>query len=203
MSMHKLIALTLCVAGGVIAAGAAAEGPGLGVPVDESDIAAWDITVFPSGANLPPGRGTAAQGAPIYAEKCALCHGASGEGGLAARLVGGEPLTTGIDVGKTIANFWASATTLFDFTRRQMPWQSPRTLTDDEVYALTAYILAHHRRERRDECQDAARRANAESRRLHAAIPGAHSGMIRGRPAQRTRVLLRRRSPRNPVTRSV
>jgi cytochrome c len=142
MSMRKPIATILILTGGVIAAGAFAEGPGLGVPVDESDIAAWDITVFPSGANLPPGRGTAAQGAPIYAEKCALCHGADGEGGLAARLVGGEPLTTGIDVGKTIGNFWASATTLFDLTRRQMPWQSPRTLTDDEVYALTAYILA-------------------------------------------------------------
>ena len=126
----------------LVAALARAEGPGLGVPLSEADIAAWDITVFPSGANLPPGSGTAAQGAPIYAEKCALCHGVGGEGGLAAGLVGGEPLTTGIDVRKTIANFWASATTLFDFTRRQMPWQQPRTLTDDEVYALTAYMLA-------------------------------------------------------------
>lgn len=129
--------------GAVLAMSAAyAEGPGLGQPISEAELAAWDITVFPSGANLPAGSGTAAQGAPIYAEKCALCHGVNAEGGLAAGLVGGEPLTTGIDVRKTIANFWASATTLFDFTRRQMPWQQPRTLTDDEVYALTAYILA-------------------------------------------------------------
>lgn len=133
-----LVAVSLCMAPWATFA----EGPGLGVPISEADLAAWDITVFPSGANLPPGSGTAAQGAPIYAEKCALCHGADANGGIAAGLVGGEPLTTGIDVRKTIANFWASATTLFDFTRRQMPWQQPRTLTDDEVYALTAYILA-------------------------------------------------------------
>jgi cytochrome c len=140
--MRELIPMTAIVALIFAAPLARAEGPKLGEPISEADIAAWNITVFPSGANLPPGSGTAAQGAPIYAEKCALCHGINGEGGLAARLVGGEPLTTGIDVGKTIANFWASATTLFDFTRRQMPWQQPRTLTDDEVYALTAYILA-------------------------------------------------------------
>jgi cytochrome c len=118
-----------------------AEGPDLGTPISERELAAWDITVFPSGANLPPGSGTAAQGAPIYAAKCALCHGVDAEGGTAAGLVGGEPVANGIDVRKTIANFWASATTFFDFTRRQMPWQQPRTLTDDEVYALTAYIL--------------------------------------------------------------
>jgi cytochrome c len=71
-----------------------------------------------------------------------LCHGANGEGGIAAPVVGGDPLTNGIDTRKTIKNFWASATTLFDFIRRAMPWQAPRTLTDDEVYALSAYLLA-------------------------------------------------------------
>ena len=142
MSMHRRRGLVAACGLLALVTAGAAEGPDLGTPISEADIAAWDITVFPSGANLPRGSGTAAEGAPIYAEKCALCHGASGEGGLAARLVGGEPLTTGIDVGKTIANFWANATTLFDFTRRQMPWQQPRTLSDDEVYALTAYILA-------------------------------------------------------------
>jgi mono/diheme cytochrome c family protein len=121
---------------------AVAQTPGLGMAVSEDDIATWDITTFPSGANMPPGRGTAAEGASIYAEKCALCHGANGEGGIAAPVVGGDPLTNGIDTRKTIKNFWASATTLFDFIRRAMPWQAPRTLTDDEVYALSAYLLA-------------------------------------------------------------
>lgn len=119
-----------------------AQGPGLGVPIGEEELAAWDITVFPSGANLPPGSGTVEEGAAIYAQQCAACHGANGEGALAGAVVGGEPLTNGIDTRKTIKNFWASATTLFDFTRRQMPFYTPRTLTNDQVYALTAFILA-------------------------------------------------------------
>ncbi|MDA1184015.1 MAG: cytochrome c [Acidobacteria bacterium] len=121
---------------------ARAQGPGLGTPVSEAEIAAWDISVMPDGSGLPPGSGTAAQGAPIFAAKCAVCHGASGKGGPNAALVGGAPLTSGIDTTKTIANFWPYATTLFDFTRRAMPWTQPRTLTSDEVYALTAYMLA-------------------------------------------------------------
>lgn len=142
MSTHKLIRTLIAAGLAMNAYAVSAQSPHLGKSISEEDIAAWDITVFPSGANLPAGSGTAAQGAPIYAAKCALCHGVDAEGGLAAGLVGGEPLTNGIDTRKTIANFWASATTLFDFTRRQMPWQQPRTLTDDEVYALTAYMLA-------------------------------------------------------------
>ena len=121
---------------------AIAQSPKLGKPISEADIKAWDLSVHPDGTNLPRGSGTPAQGAKIYAEKCAACHGANGKGGTNAALVGGAPLTTGINVPKTIANFWPYSTTLFDFTRRAMPWQAPRTLTDDEVYALTAYILS-------------------------------------------------------------
>jgi cytochrome c len=110
--------------------------------VSEADIAAWDISILPDGTGLPAGSGTPEQGAKIFATKCALCHGPEGKGGTAAAVVGGAPLTNGIDTPKTIANFWPYATTLFDFTRRAMPWQQPRTLTNDEVYALTAYILS-------------------------------------------------------------
>jgi len=133
-------ALLLAVALG--SGSAVAQGPGLGQPISESDLKAWDISVHPDGTQLPPGSGTPAQGATIYAEKCAVCHGKNGTGGPNARLVGGAPLTSGIETGKTIANFWPYATTLFDVTRRAMPWQQPRTLTDNEVYALTAYILS-------------------------------------------------------------
>ena len=69
-------------------------------------------------------------------------HRESGKGGVNAPVVGGGPLTEGIDAAKTIANFWPVPTTVFDFIRRAMPWQAPRSLSDDEVYALTAYILA-------------------------------------------------------------
>jgi len=81
------------------------------------------------------------QGARIYVEKCLACHGENGKGGISAGLVGGAPIT-GVDSQKTIANFWPYATTVFDYIRRAMPWQQPRSLTNDEVYALTAYILA-------------------------------------------------------------
>jgi cytochrome c len=130
----------------VFAAGTAlAQDSGLGKPLTESDIKQWDITVLPDGSNLPPGSGTPAQGAKIFAEKCSACHGEAGKGGVAPyfpALVGGQPLTNGIDTVKTIANYYAYATTIFDYTRRAMPYNMPRSLTDDEVYSLTAYILA-------------------------------------------------------------
>jgi cytochrome c len=126
-----------------IGAGAAvAQTPRLGKPISEADIAAWDISAMPDGTGLPPGSGTPAQGAKIYAEKCVACHGENGMGKPFAALVGGAPLTSGIETTKTIANFWGYSTIVFDFTRRAMPFQQPRTLTNDEVYALTAYILS-------------------------------------------------------------
>lgn len=119
-----------------------AAGPNLGKPLTAAEIAAWDISIQPDGAGLPPGSGTPAQGAKIYAQKCAMCHGENGKGGTSAAVVGGAPLTSGIETAKTIANFWGYSTTVFDFIRRAMPWQQPRTLSNDEVYALTAYILS-------------------------------------------------------------
>ena len=107
--------------------------------------AAWNIEAAPSGKGLPSGSGTAAQGARIYADKCAGCHKPDLTGGGApgaGRLVGGAPLTNGMGTETTIANFYANSTTLFDYVRRAMPIQAPRTLTNDEVYALTAFILA-------------------------------------------------------------
>ena len=139
MSMRKPLIVVAALALGLSAA--FAEGPKLGKPIDPAEIAAWDISILPDGTGLPPGSGTPAQGAPIYAQKCFMCHGENGKGGVNAALVGGGPLT-GIDSGKTIANFWPYATTVFDYIRRAMPWQQPRSLTNDEVYALTAYILA-------------------------------------------------------------
>jgi S-disulfanyl-L-cysteine oxidoreductase SoxD len=118
-----------------------AQGPNLGKPIELGEITAWDISILPDGTSLPPGSGTPEQGAPIYVQKCFMCHGENGKGGVNAALVGGGPLT-GMESPKTIANFWPYATTLFDYVRRAMPWQQPRSLTNDEVYALTAYILA-------------------------------------------------------------
>src|ERR1051325_310351 len=124
---------------------ASVSAQGLGKPIHEADVAAWDISILPDGTGLPAGSGTPQQGAAIFATKCAACHGENGKGASAAALVGGQPLTSGIETAKTVANFWPYATTLFDFTRRVMPWPRPRTLSNDEVYALTAFILAQNR----------------------------------------------------------
>jgi S-disulfanyl-L-cysteine oxidoreductase SoxD len=136
--------------GGSVALGA---GPNLGKPISHADAAAWDIDIEPSGAGLPPGSGTSDQGASIFADNCAACHGDGGKGATtttsgapAAPAVVSDMKRNGIDDTKlTIANYWPYATTLFDYIRRAMPWTSPRTLTDDQVYALTAYILAQNK----------------------------------------------------------
>ena len=114
--------------------------PNLGQPITPKDLAPWDITVMPDGTGLPPGSGTAAQGAPVFQAKCAACHGENGKGGEATAVIAGPPRAT-LDGGKTIANFWPYATTIFDFVRRAMPANAPKSLTDQEVYALTAYLL--------------------------------------------------------------
>ena len=121
-----------------------AAGPNLGQPLTPADLAAWDINVLPDGSGLPKGSGTASQGAPIFAQKCAACHGEHGKGGISAAVVGAPPMKS-MDSPKTIANFWPYSTTLFDFIRRAMPFTQPRSLSDDEVYALTAYILAQNK----------------------------------------------------------
>jgi mono/diheme cytochrome c family protein len=149
MSMRKPLAALALVLSSALAFGAppalAQSGPGLGKPISEADVKQWDIAILPDGSNLPPGSGTAVQGAVIYAQKCVACHGENGKGGGApgaGPLAGGAPLSNGIETPKTIGNYYPYATTVFDFTRRAMPFNMPRSLTDDEVYALTAYILS-------------------------------------------------------------
>jgi mono/diheme cytochrome c family protein len=144
MSTFRLLTLALL---GVIASGSTAlagDSPHLGKPISEADIKAWDISVLPDGTNLPPGSGTAAQGAKVFVDHgCNQCHGDGGKGGSSNMLVGNPPLTKdGIASNKTIANFWAYPTTVFDYIRRAMPWPTPHTLTDDEVYAICAYLFA-------------------------------------------------------------
>lgn len=141
MFMRRAQPIFVLVAVFFVWTGSNAQSPNLGMPIEEQDIAAWDIDILPDGTGLPSGQGSAEQGEIIYAQKCAVCHGVKGEGGISPALAGGEPLSNGIDTGKTIGNFWPYATTIFDYTRRAMPWFAPRTLTDDEVYALTAYLL--------------------------------------------------------------
>lgn len=118
----------------------AADAPRLGQPADAATLARLDRTVFPDGRGLPPGRGTAAEGERLYRRHCQACHGAGAQGGTADELVG-DPAAA--DPGaRTLAAYWPYATTLFDFIRRAMPMTAPGSLRDDEVYALSAYLLA-------------------------------------------------------------
>jgi S-disulfanyl-L-cysteine oxidoreductase SoxD len=117
----------------------AADAPHFGQPISPADAAAWDISIGPDGVGLPPGSGTPAQGGSS-SQKCAACHGDKGEGKTNARLVGGQ-ITGNGPVVKTVGSYWPYATTLFDFVRRAMPWTVPKSLTNDEVYAVSAYVL--------------------------------------------------------------
>jgi cytochrome c len=114
-----------------------------GKPVSAEEIRAIDLTVFPNGSGLPRGKGTAARGAALYKEKCAECHNEKGEGRdqQYPRLVGGiGSLATAKPV-KTVGSYWPHATTVFDYIRRAMPYETPRTLSADEVYSITAVLL--------------------------------------------------------------
>jgi cytochrome c len=135
--MRKLALLLTLAAGSAVAA----ESPHLGQPITEADIAPWNLDIAPDGAGLPTGRGTAAQGEAIYVEKCAVCHGFDGVGTPADALAGGQGTLGSAKAIKTIGSFWPYAPIIFDYTRRAMPLNNPQTLTNDEVYALTAYIL--------------------------------------------------------------
>lgn len=114
---------------------------GFGKAASDAEIKAWDIDVAPSGAGLPAGSGSVAQGSKLYAEKCAACHGAKGEGKPADRLVGGQGTLKSNAPVKTIGSFWPYASTLYDYIYRAMPYIAPQSLTPTETYALTAYLL--------------------------------------------------------------
>ena len=126
----------------VLSSPALAEGPGLGRVATPDEIASWDISIGPDGAGLPPGRGTPKQGEAVYAQKCVACHGEKGAGKPNDQLVGGRGSLSGDQAPiKTVGSFWPYATTLFDYVRRAMPLNAPKSLSDDEVYAVSAYIL--------------------------------------------------------------
>lgn len=148
MPMARFVALAAGIAG--LLSGCTAspvrstitEAPRLGVAASAADIALVDLNVFADGRGLPAGRGSVAQGAPLFARHCASCHGTRGRGASAEELVGGsEPLTSAFP-DKTIGLYWPYATTLFDFIRRSKPMLTPGSLTADEVFALTAWLLA-------------------------------------------------------------
>jgi cytochrome c len=117
------------------------KAPAFGAPVSAAEITRWDISIPPSGAGLPAGGGTAKQGEAVYVAQCQACHGPKGVGKPADPLAGGiGSLPTGKPL-RTVGSYWPYATTLFDYTRRAMPINNPLSLSNDEVYAVSAYVL--------------------------------------------------------------
>ena len=136
----RLLAVCSALAVGCGAAGA--ESPDLGRVATPEEIGAWDISIGPDGAGLPPGSGSARQGEVVYLEKCLGCHGERGAGKPNDQLAGGQgTLGAGQVPVKTVGSFWPYATTLFDYVRRAMPLNAAQSLTPDEVYAVSAYVL--------------------------------------------------------------
>jgi mono/diheme cytochrome c family protein len=105
------------------------------------EVKAWDVTIPPDGKGLPPGTGTATLGKALYTERCASCHGPKGDDGKYSPLVGGRgTLNTATPV-RTVGSYWPNATTLWSYINRSQPFDEPGSLTHDQVYAVTAYLL--------------------------------------------------------------
>jgi cytochrome c len=126
-------------------ADAATVAYGFGQPATPADLARF-FSSLPDGSDLPKGSGTVAQGKAVYEAQCAACHGENLQGGLGDRLVGGRGTLVNGDPAKapvkTVESYWPYATTLFDYIKRAMPLTAPESLTDDQVYALCAYVLS-------------------------------------------------------------
>ena len=115
---------------------------GYGQLATPEQIAGWDIDVRPDGVGLPPGSGTVEDGETLYEEQCAACHGSFGEGvGRFPSLAGGEGSLKDERPQKTVGSYWKYTSTLWDYIHRAMPFAQPESLSDDEVYAVTAYVL--------------------------------------------------------------
>jgi mono/diheme cytochrome c family protein len=136
------VALAVCAAMAAVPASAEPRHYPFGRAPTAAEIAAENIDVRADGQGLPPGQGSVAQGREVFAQTCALCHGDKGQGLLSDRLVGGFGTLQDRNPVRTVGSYWPYATTLFDYVRRAMPFNAPESLTDDQVYAVSAYVLS-------------------------------------------------------------
>ncbi len=144
--MHNWCVITICSAAAAIfaspSAGAQTVRFGLGHTPTREEVVALDIAIGPNGKELPPGSGDASSGKAVYDRRCVVCHGATAREGPQDILVGGRGTLTTAKPVKTIGSYWPYATTLWDYLNRAMPFDRPGTLTYDEVYGITAYLLS-------------------------------------------------------------
>ena len=142
MRMRDLRIAGLAMVALACATGAKAQGPyGIGRSATPVEIAGWNIDVDRDGHNLPPGSGSVSHGHEVFDQQCAACHGSKGEGGVGDRLVGGQGTLATAKPGRTVGSYWPYTPTLFDYIRRAMPQNAPQSLSNEDVYAVSAYIL--------------------------------------------------------------
>lgn len=155
MGLMTILSLGVFLSSGVADQHDRTHGYGLGRPATAQDIQQWNIDVAPTGEGLPPGRGTAKQGAAIFAAHCASCHGPTGQEGPMDRLVGGAGTLASQKPVKTIGSYWPYATTLYDYVYRAMPFTAPQSLSPEQVYAVVAWLLYQNGIIREDTVLDA------------------------------------------------
>jgi len=140
MSMHKLPLCSVLLACSWFLSTASAD-TSFSEPATDEDIDLVFLSIIMDGTNLPDGSGTVAKGKPLYDMYCAACHGFDGEGTLANKIVGGRGTLDSDAPVKTVGSYWPYATTIFNYVRRSMPYTAPMSLTNDDYYAITAYML--------------------------------------------------------------
>jgi cytochrome c len=142
MRTRELYISVLAVLALACAMRAQAQSPyGIGRSATPAEIAGWNIDIDRDGNNLPPGSGSVSRGHEVFDQQYASCHGANGEGGFGERLVGGQGTLATPKPVQTVGSYWPYAPTLFDYIRRAMPQNAPQSLSNDDVYAVSAYIL--------------------------------------------------------------
>src|SRR5581483_5908267 len=142
MPMRRAHAVIVALAALMFSADADAQGPyGIGRVATPAEIAGWNIDIGRDGSGLPPGSGTVSHGRDVFEQQCAACHGDKGQGGVGDKLVGGQGTLANANPVRTVGSYWPYAPTLFDYIRRAMPQNAPESLSNDDVYAVSAYIL--------------------------------------------------------------
>ena len=141
--MKKTILISVLTAAGInLAAAETLKAPKLGQAAAPESVVAWDISVFPDGEGLPDGQGSVMEGEKVYQQQCLACHGEGGLGtAVGDQLAGAQMALTSDYPEQTIGSYWPYATTLFDVIRRSMPMTAPGSLSNDDVYAVTSYLL--------------------------------------------------------------
>jgi cytochrome c len=139
--LRSQIALLVVVTAGLAVTAQAEERFHIGRAATPAEIKGWDIDIGGDGSNLPPGSGSVERGRVVFSEQCATCHGVDGQGGVGDRLVGGQGTLASAKPVRTVGSYWPYAPTLFDYIRRAMPQNAPQSLSDQDVYAVSAYIL--------------------------------------------------------------